>query len=39
MVNPLVEREGARELTGRIVPIYPLTEPEDPYGECYLMEA
>ena len=25
MVNPLVEREGARELTGRIVPIYPLT--------------
>ena len=25
MVNPLVEREGARALTGRIVPVYPLT--------------
>ncbi len=25
MVNPLVEREGQRALTGRIVPIYPLT--------------
>ena len=25
MANPVVEREEARELTGRIVPIYPLT--------------
>ena len=25
MVNPLVEWEGARALTGRIVPVYPLT--------------
>lgn len=25
MTNPLVEREGRRELTGRIVPVYPLT--------------
>ena len=25
MTNPVVEREGQRELTGRIVPIYPLT--------------
>lgn len=25
MTNPLVEREGRREVTGRIVPIYPLT--------------
>ena len=25
MTNPVVEKEGRRELTGRIVPIYPLT--------------
>ena len=25
MVNPLFEREGARQITGRIMPIYPLT--------------
>ncbi len=25
MVNPVVEREGAQVMTGRIVPIYPLT--------------
>ena len=25
MTNPVVEQEGRRELTGRIVPIYPLT--------------
>ena len=25
MTNPLFEREGARQVTGRIVPIYPLT--------------
>ncbi len=25
MVNPIVEREGRGELTGRIVPVYPLT--------------
>ena len=25
MTNPLFEREGARSITGRIVPIYPLT--------------
>ena len=25
MVNPIVEREGAHVLTGRIAPIYPLT--------------
>ena len=25
MANPVVEREGARTLTGRIVPVYPLT--------------
>ena len=25
MVNPLVEREGSRTMTGRIMPVYPLT--------------
>ena len=25
MTNPVVEKEGRRELTGRIVPVYPLT--------------
>ena len=25
MVNPLFEREGARQITGRIMPVYPLT--------------